>query len=990
VWLGVGGVLGLCAVGVLVPRAGRLRGAVRGAGDGAQASNASPRTAPSTAWREIYLGGSPAAEIDLVHRFAEEIKHVQSEMKARAHEQRVRRAFHAKIHAGLTNAELHVRSDLPPDLRVGFFQPGTVYRATVRLSNASGMIQPDSKRDLRGIAVRVHVDDRTEQDFLMTNAAASHARDARQFMVAATAMAHASRARTLLALVQGLGFAETGRMLWAILQAARVVDSLATEQYSSRGPFTYGPYAVKFRLQPEAGARQGCLGARGRQGDDFLLEDLTARLSQGPVSWELQVQRYVDPQRTPLEDGTVAWEESDAPAETIGRLVIPAQDLTSADARASTEAVDRLEFNPWNACPEFRPLGSLNRARKLVYPESAGYRAGRAADGLIDESAFGRAYWALTESIYHAVNRFVPWHRLPGLLGALNLAVFRRELRRKNLHDTSRHDAGATAHVPAFERRFLVSRTSDGTYNDLDHPEMGSSGYRFGRNVPLADAFPEAESHLLDPNPREISERLLRRREFVPAGTLNLLAAAWIQFQVHDWFSHRLAAPGQEWRLPVPSGGDTWGDSEMPIRRTQADTTRTPEDSALPPTYVNENSHWWDGSQIYGSEQKITDRLRSHTDGKLIFDEATGCLPIDPATGIPVTGFTNNWWAGLTILHNLFAREHNAICDLLRREHRSWSDERIFDVARLINVALMAKIHTVEWTPGILAHPALQIGMNANWSGIQTAALQRVFGRLSSDEGISGIPGSSHNHDGVPFALTEEFVAVYRMHPLIPDEVAFHSLDNGRDPSTRAIDAIAFGKAQEVFADYSFADVVYSFGLANPGAIRLRNYPQFLRDLRLPPSAESPDGPRLDLAAIDILRDRERGVPRYNRFRELLHRGRVRTFEEITPNGEWANELREIYGDVDRVDLMVGMYAESPPQGFGFSDTAFRIFVLMASRRLKSDRFFTTDWRPEVYTPEGMEWISNNGMASVLLRHFPELAPALRGVKNPFAPWTRL
>ena len=65
---------------------------------------------------------------------------------------------------------------------------------------------------------------------------------------------------------------------------------------------------------------------------------------------------------------------------------------------------------------------------------------------------------------------------------------------------------------------------------------------------------------------------------------------------------------------------------------------------------------------------------------------------------------------------------------------------------------------------------------------------------------------------------------------------------------------------------------------------------------------------------------------------------------------------------------MVGLYAEPPPQGFGFSDTAFRIFILMASRRLKSDRFFTDDYRPEIYTPEGLDWIDDNTMRTVLLR----------------------
>jgi hypothetical protein len=103
-----------------------------------------------------------------------------------------------------------------------------------------------------------------------------------------------------------------------------------------------------------------------------------------------------------------------------------------------------------------------------------------------------------------------------------------------------------------------------------------------------------------------------------------------------------------------------------------------------------------------------------------------------------------------------------------------------------------------------------------------------------------------------------------------------------------------------------------------------------------------------------------------------------------------AAELQRVYGDVERVDLMVGLYAEPKPEGFGFSDTAFRVFILMASRRLEADRFFTDDYRPDIYTKAGIDWVESNSMRTVLLRHFPELAPSLAGVGNPFAPWKRV
>ena len=106
-----------------------------------------------------------------------------------------------------------------------------------------------------------------------------------------------------------------------------------------------------------------------------------------------------------------------------------------------------------------------------------------------------------------------------------------------------------------------------------------------------------------------------------------------------------------------------------------------------------------------------------------------------------------------------------------------------------------------------------------------------------------------------------------------------------------------------------------------------------------------------------------------------------------------ADELADVYGadGIEKVDLLVGCLCEPLPKGFGFSDTAFRVFILMASRRLKSDRFIAGGgWSEKVYTKEGLAWVQNNTMGDVLRRHFPELGPALEGVQNAFAPWKKV
>lgn len=122
-----------------------------------------------------------------------------------------------------------------------------------------------------------------------------------------------------------------------------------------------------------------------------------------------------------------------------------------------------------------------------------------------------------------------------------------------------------------------------------------------------------------------------------------------------------------------------------------------------------------------------------------------------------------------------------------------------------------------------------------------------------------------------------------------------------------------------------------------------------------------------------------------------MHLNPIQRWEDLTPDPRWQEDLRRVYGDdVDQLDLTVGMFAETPPPGFRFSDTAFRIFVLMASRRLNSDRFFTTSYNEQVYTKAGMAWIDENTMTTVLLRHYPSLRPAFSGVENAFAPWSRV
>jgi len=130
------------------------------------------------------------------------------------------------------------------------------------------------------------------------------------------------------------------------------------------------------------------------------------------------------------------------------------------------------------------------------------------------------------------------WYQLPQLFAMVRLIEIRNELRAKNLVDTEEPALPVGPIPPNLDPALKKYRTLDGTYDDLTCPPMGAANRRFGRNVPLEFAFPDKDN-LFVPNPRVVSRELMTRDTFKPATILNLLAAAWIQFMVHDWFVHK-------------------------------------------------------------------------------------------------------------------------------------------------------------------------------------------------------------------------------------------------------------------------------------------------------------------------------------------------------------------------------------------------------------------------------------------------------------------
>jgi hypothetical protein len=631
-------------------------------------------------------------------------------------------------------------------------------------------------------------------------------------------------------------------------------------------------------------------------------------------------------------------------------------------------------------------------------PPAAGWlERARTAVGIVSGVKLGETLGFLTKVLGReprSTALWTTWYRHPVVRATVMLAH-----RRDHLNKMQLFAAYAREHGTGFFRgrgtppKWVQSvRTPDGSYNDLNEPMAGAAGTRFGFNTDPSKTPAESGARLLTPNPRTVSRTLMTRKDgFKPVPFLNLTAAPWIQFMVHDWVSYGDTDPNAEpYKIPLTEDDparQSLLQTHMLVKPTQQDPTRKPGENV--PTHINEVTSWWDGSQIYGSNAQTVESLRSHEGGKLRLDPRTGNLPV-MTDGVEQTGFRRNWWLGMSMLHVLFAKEHNAICDMLAARYPKFSDQRLFDTARLINTAVLAKIHTVEWTPAILPNEALNAAMNANWYGMLTNVLRSKKARRTlaeinvADPIAGGIVGNAVDNHGVPYSLTREFLSVYRLHALLPDEVSLYTIGGGDEPvKTWALGQLRQAGSHKVTDTVSMGDLFYSFGRQHPGQLVLNNYPETLQNLSIPGAGF------YDLAAVDVLRDRERGVPRYNQFRRLFAMKPIHRFEDLTEDIEAVKALKQVYESVEDIDLLIGNLAEAHrPAKFGFGETLFEVFILNASRRLQSDRFFTDSYREDVYTSEGLSWVDDASLKTVLLRHHPELgATGLMSVENAFEPW---
>ncbi len=497
---------------------------------------------------------------------------------------------------------------------------------------------------------------------------------------------------------------------------------------------------------------------------------------------------------------------------------------------------------------------------------------------------------------------------------------------------------------PELPPRDPVFRSQDGQGNNLANPLIGSAGISLRRIVP--SAYSDGLSQLAGPDrpsARAISNALSAQNESVPNGAnASDFLWQWGQFLDHDIDLTDGADPAEPANIAVPTG-DPWfdptgsGSVEIPMNRSLYDSASGID---RPRQQSNEVTAWIDASNVYGSDSERADALRT-LDGSGRLQTSEGDLLPFNETGLPNAGGNSaslflagdvraNEQLGLTAMHTLFMREHNRLAGVIAERHPELDGDAIYQRARKLVGAEMQIITYNEYLPLLLGRDALRRydGYRPEVDGsianlFSTAAYRYGHSALSAQ--LMRLDANGAEIAAGHLALRDAFFAPHRL-----------AAEGGIEPLLRGL---ASQPAQAI--DLLVIDDVRNFLFGPPGA------------------------GGFDLAALNIQRGRDHGLPGYNAVRQALGLPPTAQFSDINPDPEIANRLASIYASPDEVDTWVGGLAEPNLPGAMVGRLIYTVVKGQFKALRDGDRF----WYQRSLTPKEMEMVRGIRLADVIRRN---------------------
>ncbi|WP_293883213.1 catalase family protein [Sphingomonas sp.] len=300
------------------------------------------------------------------------------------------RGVHAKSHA-LLHGTMTVNTGLPPELAQGIFIEGAEYPVLLRISTTPGDPLPDTISVPRGLAIKVldvegerlpDSEGDTTQDFVLANGTAFQAAEPKAFLKNLKLLAATTDKIEIGKRIISAVFHTVEKGLEAVGGESALLKSMGGyphshplgERYFSQVPIRFGEYIAKVGVVPLSANFKALEGQvieiDGRE--NALREEVSKVLADEGGQFELRIQLCRDVEKNPVEDASVPWPEDDNPYVAVATITVEAQSAWTYERSQVLD--DAISFSPWHGILAHRPLGSVMRARKLTYAESANLR----------------------------------------------------------------------------------------------------------------------------------------------------------------------------------------------------------------------------------------------------------------------------------------------------------------------------------------------------------------------------------------------------------------------------------------------------------------------------------------------------------------------------------------------------------------------------------------------------------------------------------------
>ncbi|XP_064604306.1 peroxidasin-like isoform X2 [Liolophura sinensis] len=535
-------------------------------------------------------------------------------------------------------------------------------------------------------------------------------------------------------------------------------------------------------------------------------------------------------------------------------------------------------------------------------------------------------------------------------------------------------------------------RMADGTCNNLQHPTWGASNMAFKRlkkpvyengfNTPIGwDRNKLYNGHRL-PSARLVSTTMMSSRHVTSDESSTHMLMQWGQFLDHDLtlspqsISYARFSDGRRCNdtcdnrypcFPIPVPGDdprirthTCIGVSRSSATCRSGTTSLFFNTLAPREQINALTSYIDASNVYGNTIGDAERLRD-------YEEDKGLLRVGPRgiAGKPLLPFDTNgiiaqadcqiengkrhvpcFLAGdhraneqlaLTAMHTLWLRQHNTMATELKEINSHWDNNVLYHETKKIIGAMMQHITYSHWLPEVLGPIGMEkLGPYEGYNPSVDPTITNEFATAAFRFGHSLI-------QPVMFRLNSSFQQISEGN--LPLHRAFFSPyrlmeEGGIDPLLRGMFGVASKKRMP--AEMMNKELTEKlFALANHVG--------------------------KDLAALNIQRGRDHGIPGYNVYREMCNMTKVTNFNELRgeiPDWNVRSKLRSLYGHPDNVDLFVGLMSENPLPGSKLGPTLMCMLVDQFKKLRSGDRFWYEN--PGVFSPAQLVQIKHSSLSSVI------------------------